>query len=276
MAHTPIGGSRVQARSAPLLGILLAAALAAPAWADEVDVDLELVLAVDVSGSMDRDEQILQRAGYMDAIQHPDVIDAIRTGLNGRIAVSYLEWAGPSAHRVAVPWMVIEDAETAGVFARTLAAGPIGTMRGTSISGGLATAAQMFEGNGYQGLRRVIDVSGDGPNNMGPPVIPTRDQVLALGIVINGLPITLKRGNSGFGSIPDLDEYYEACVIGGPGSFTVPVNDPTQLVDAIRRKLILEIADLGDGLDYVAGEPQRPADYDCLIGEKQRARWLDP
>jgi hypothetical protein len=264
-------GSRV---AAALLALLVAWVV--PPAAAEEQVDLELVLAVDVSGSMDRDEQRLQRSGYVAALIHPDVVDAVGSGLTGRIAVTYMEWAGPSAQRVVVPWQVIDGATSARDFAAKLAAAPLGTMRGTSISSSLRLAAGLFEGNGFSGYRKVIDMSGDGPNNMGPPVLAARDEVLALGIVINGLPIMLKQANAaGFGSISDLDTYYANCVIGGPGAFLVSVNDPTGLVDAIRRKMILEIADAGGGFELVAGLPSVDPNYDCMIGERLRQQWMD-
>jgi hypothetical protein len=265
----------------PLVRALLAAAFLGVAGlgpslaaGNSEEVDLELVLAVDVSGSMDRDEQALQRSGYIEAIRHPDVIAAVGSGLLGRIAVTYLEWAGPGRQRIVVPWSLIDGPVTAETFAAKLIAAPLGTMRGTSISGGLDMAAALFEANDYAGLRRVIDVSGDGPNNMGEPVIPVRDRVVSLGIVINGLPITLKRPG-GFGAIPDLARYYQNCVIGGEGAFLVAVNDRTQLVEAIRRKLTLEIADAGDAYDYLAA-PIPDSSYDCLVGERQRMQWVDP
>lgn len=250
-------------------------AMAGGAAADE-QVDLELVLAVDVSGSMDPDEQALQRTGYVEALRHPEVLDAIRSGLHGRIAVTYLEWAGPATPRVVVPWRIIDNRASAETFAGQLADAPRGTMRGTSISTGLMAAAALFENNGYAGMRKVIDMSGDGPNNMGEPVVPVRDLVLARGIVINGLPITLRPGNRGYGSIENLDTYYANCVIGGPGAFLVAVSDRTQLVEAIRRKMVLEIADLSGGFEYAQATPTIDPDYDCEIGEKQRRMWLDP
>ncbi len=171
-------------------GAAVLAAMAAPAAA-ELPVDLELVLAVDVSGSMDRDEQALQRRGYVEAFLHPEVAAAVRSGPYGRIAVTYVEWAGASAQVVTLPWTLVEDQTTAEDFAAGLAEAPPARFRGTSISGALAFAAPMFADNGYEGLRRVIDVSGDGPNNIGPPVAPVRDAVVAAGIVINGLPVQL-------------------------------------------------------------------------------------
>ncbi|WP_181699225.1 DUF1194 domain-containing protein [Chthonobacter albigriseus] len=264
------------AKVSTLVGFLLSwMAAALPAAAQDQAVDLELVLAVDVSGSMDTDEQALQRSGYIEALRSKDVMDAIRTGLHGRIAVTYLEWAGPASQRVVVPWTVLDGPLAAESFAATLAAAPLGTMRGTSISGGLATAAALFSGNGFNGYRRVIDISGDGPNNMGDPVLDTRDAVLSLGIIINGLPIMLKPGARGYGTIDDLDDYYANCVIGGAGAFLVPVNDRAQWVEAIRRKMILEIADTSDGTAYLA-EPIADTGYDCLVGEKQRRMWVDP
>lgn len=258
-----------------LAGLLLLGSSVGNSLAADRQVDLELVLAVDVSGSMDTDEQMLQRSGYVEALRSPDVLDAIRTGLHGRIAVTYMEWAGPASQRIVVPWMMVDGPATAEQFAGALSAAPLGTMRGTSISGGLAAAAALFHENGFDGYRRVIDLSGDGPNNMGEPVLSAREAVLALDIVINGLPIMLKPGNRGYGSIPDLDEYYANCVIGGPGAFLVPVRDPAQWVEAIRRKMILEIADSGGPEAYLAA-PIADGGFDCLIGERQRRLWMDP
>lgn len=240
----------------------------------ELPVDLELVLAVDISGSMDADEQTVQRAGYAEAIIHPEVLRAIRTGVYGRIAVAYVEWAGPEFRFLTIPWTVIETSEDAERFADAVADTPLRRFRGTSISGALEFAAPLFEANGYEGLRRVIDVSGDGANNMGPPVQAIRERVLDEGIIINGLPIMIKSWQGGFGNIADLDRYYADCVAGGPGSFVVPVQEVAQFPEAIRRKLLLEIA---------GAEPQivpaaMPAQYgrsDCLVGERQRRLW-DP
>ncbi|BBE71359.1 DUF1194 domain-containing protein [Oharaeibacter diazotrophicus] len=259
MVRAPFPGSAWLAAAA-LASTCLAAA--APAGAEE-RVDLELVLAVDVSGSMDRDEQELQRAGYVAAIRSPEVLAAIEGGLGGRIALAYVEWAGTDRQRVVVPWTLIDGAAAAEGFATRLAAAPVGTMRGTSISGGLTAAAQLFPGNGYVGLRRVVDISGDGPNNMGPPVAATRDQVLGLGIVVNGLPIALKSGAGGTDGSRGLAGYYARCVIGGPGAFVVEVTGREQFADAIRRKLVLEIADAGGGADLVFAEPLRDTGYSC-------------
>jgi len=240
----------------------------------ELPVDLELVLAVDISGSMDADEQTVQRAGYAQALTHPEMLRAIQTGVHGRIALAYVEWAGPEFRFLTIPWTVIETADDAGRFADAVADTPLRRFRGTSISGALEFAAPLFEANGFEGLRRVIDVSGDGANNMGAPVQAIRERVLEDGIVINGLPIMIKSWQGGFGNIADLDRYYADCVAGGPGSFVVPVQEVAQFPEAIRRKLLLEIAGAEPRLVPAA----MPAQYGrsaCLVGERPRRLW-DP
>lgn len=270
----------VGGRSARLAWLARAAALAGLtglmlAWAEtaaaETPVDLELVLAVDVSGSMDTDEQHVQRAGYVAAITHPDVLGAIRSGPYGRIALIYVEWAGPSAQAVTIPWSLIEDAASAERFASALAEAPTARIRGTSISGSLMFSARLFHNNGYEGFRQVIDISGDGPNNTGFPVVPARDAVLEQGIIINGLPLLI-RPSGGYGSISNLDIYYEDCVIGGPGSFMIPVRSPDQFAEAIRQKLVLEIAGNFPPLVLVQQGGRTPR-IDCMIGERQRRTW---
>ena len=245
--------------TATAVALALLALTAAPAGAEDLPVDLELVLAVDVSGSMDVEEQAVQRRGYAAALRHPDVIHAIVDGGYGRIALTYVEWAGAASQATIVPWSLIDGAEAAGAFAEALDTRPISDMHGTSISGALDFAVGLFAQNGYAGLRQAIDVSGDGPNNNGRPVTPARDAAVAAGVVINGLPIMI-RPSSVFVS---LDRYYADCVIGGPGSFVLPVKDRDQLAEAIRRKLVLE----------VAGEPlirpipvQATLPMDCLFG----------
>jgi hypothetical protein len=200
-----------------------------------VEVDLELVLAVDVSSSIDHDEHILQRQGYVAAFRHPDIVRAIESGPFGRIAVVYYEWAGPAHQSVAVPWTVIDDQVGAEAFADKLAAQPILPEAGTSISASLAFAERLFPVSGAHGLRRAIDISGDGANNDGPAVASVRGRLIAKRITINGLPIE-RGGRAG------ITDYYEQCVIGGPGAFTITVEDQSQFAEAIRRKLTLEIA----------------------------------
>ena len=257
----------------------LAAALAAfaavilPAEAADTEVDLELVLAVDVSRSMDADEQDLQRQGYIDGIRHPEVLGAIRTGLTGQIAVTYVEWAGPGSQEIVVPWTLIDGEASAAAFGERLRGTSISRLRGTSISGALGFAGGLFDGNGFQGMRQVVDVSGDGPNNMGLPVLESRDAILDRGITVNGLPIMLKARFDGAFSIEHLDEYYENCVIGGPGAFLITVTSPERFAEAIRRKLVLEIAGQPARIVPASMHERAPA-VDCLIGERMRRSWM--
>ncbi len=252
----------------PVLFVVAALAWRPAHAAGPVAVDLELVLAVDVSRSMDADELALQRQGYAGAFRHPEVIQAIASGALGRIAVTYVEWAGPSFQVVTVPWTLIAGRADAEAFAARVAAAPLQRQSGTSISGSLVFAAQQFDLSGFTGERRTIDVSGDGPNNMGLPVEMMRDRVVGEGITINGLPIMLKASYA-FGpfNIANLDVYYEDCVIGGPGAFMITVDDPARFEIAIRRKLLLEIAGLPPRI-MPAAAPLKAPRIDCLIGEK--------
>jgi hypothetical protein len=211
----------------------------------DVEVDLELVVAIDVSGSMSAEERVKQRAGYASAFRHPDVLAAIENGPLGRIAVAYVAWGGPGEQELMLPWSVIASDEDAARFSAAIAATQLGFPRpvspwltGTSISSALNFAARLLDENGFIATRRAIDISGDGPNNSGPPVLVARQAVVAKGIVINGLPLELGKAD-----LP-IDAYYEHCVIGGPGAFSIVVSDPNDFSVAIRRKLALEIADL--------------------------------
>jgi hypothetical protein len=258
-----------------LLGSSLASLLAiAPAFAQDMEVDLELVLAVDVSRSMDFEEQEVQRQGYIAGLTHPEILAAIDSGFLGRIAVTYVEWAGPGSHAVIVTWTLIDGPESAQAFVARLDGTEVSRLRGTSISSAINFTAGMFEGNGYRATRQVIDVSGDGPNNMGSPVLDARAAALDKGITINGLPIMLHTRYDGMFSIGDLDVYYENCVIGGPGAFLVTVETIDRLAEAIRRKLVLEIAGQPARIVPVQLFPQARPDYDCLIGERLRRRWM--
>ena len=250
-------------------------ALAPAAAAQTANVDLELVLAVDVSRSMDLDEQRLQREGYVEALRHPEVIDAIASGGLGRIAITYVEWAGPGYHSVIVPWTIIAGRAEAEAVSAKIAAAPLMRETGTSISSSLLFAAGLFEQEFASGMRQAIDISGDGPNNMGIPVLQSRDWVLRQGITINGLPIILKNTFSyGPYGIPNLDVYYEDCVIGGPGAFVITVDEPGEFKEAIRRKLVLEIAGLPPRLIQAAETPKAAPRVDCMIGEKSRRDWM--
>lgn len=224
--------------------VLSLVALAAPAGAEGREpVDLELALAVDVSGSIDRDEAELQRDGYLKALLDPRVLQAIAGGQRKRIAVTYCEWASYGYQRLAVDWTAISGRPSAEAFVKRLAAAPISTERWTSISGALEFAMKRFDANPYRGPRRVIDISGDGRNNNGRDLGETRAEALAQGIVINGLPIVNDRPTR-WGTPPerDLDLYYRDNVIGGPGAFYIVADGFQSFAAAIRTKLVREIA----------------------------------
>ena len=261
----------------PVLALALLLAGSCTGLADAVPVDLELVLAVDVSLSMDPDEQRLQRDGYVEALKDAEVIAAIRANGLGRIGVVYLEWAGTGNHKVTVPWSLVDGAATAETFAERLAQAPIMRAQRTSITGALKIAEGLFETSGFKGKRRVIDVSGDGPNNDGTPVAAMRDALVAKGITINGLPIMIKAATGWF-DLENLDQYYEECVIGGFASFSITVREKSEFARAIKRKLLLEIAE-GPGLPLVriqatAGPPALREPVDCLIGEKRWQQYM--
>jgi hypothetical protein len=242
------------------------------------EVDVELVLAVDISYSMDLEEQRLQREGYVKALTSPDVLNAIRNGPNGRIAVTYFEWAGANTQRIVVPWQVIDGPETADAFVAKLMAAPISRWYRTSISGAILFGQELFENNGYHAQRRVLDVSGDGANNHGITVEDARDRALKAGIVINGLPIMLNNGRRSVFDMTDLDDYYSDCVIGGPGAFMIAITERGQFISATRQKILREIADLRDPLPERLriipasssddNKPER-SKVNCRIGERQ-------
>ena len=214
-----------------------------PAGAQDLEVDLELVLAVDISGSVDEVEARLQREGYIAALRHPHVIQAIQSGPHGRIAVTYVEWAGDHYQRTMLDWTLIEGGADAQGFADALAETPFLSAHWTSLSGAIDYSASLFDSNGFAAVRRVIDVSGDGYNNRGRPVELARDEAVAAGLTINGLPIVNDRLNPWGGRPPvDLDLYFERHVIGGPGAFIIVAEDYTAFASAIMSKLLLEIA----------------------------------
>jgi len=236
-----------------------------------IAVDVELVLSTDISYSMDYDELKLQRDGYVEAIQSAEFLSALKQGMHGKVAVTLVEWASENDQRVVVPWRLIDGPETARAVAAEMAAAPVRRAFRTSISGALIFSARLFEGNGFAGIRRVIDVSGDGTNNQGPLIVPTRDEVIARGIVINGLPIMLKEPQPNSIDIKDLDIYYEDCVIGGPGAFVVPMRELEKFKDAIRTKLVLEVAGLTPAPRLVPAAAAAPR-ISCTIGEQMWQR----
>jgi hypothetical protein len=236
-------------------------------------VDVELVLAVDVSYSMDMDELAIQREGYAQAIISKEFLQALKTGPHGKISVTYFEWAASSDQKIIIPWRVIDGPETADAVANEIMKTPIRRASRTSISGAINFAMPLFDENPYRGLRRVIDISGDGPNNNGAPVVTARDAALEKGIIINGLPIMVKEPSYSTMDIDNLDFYYEDCVIGGPGSFVVTIKDREKFKEAIRTKLLLEVAGRTPERRIVPAADKEPR-VNCLIGEKiWQDRW---
>ena len=237
------------------------------------DVDLELILAVDVSYSMDPDEQALQREGYILGLTSPEFLNALKQGAHGRIAITYFEWAGIADQKVLVPWRIIDGEATARAFTDQMAAAPYRRAYRTSISGALLYASPLFDANPFHGLRRTVDVSGDGVNNQGPPVTAIRDELLAKNVTINGLPIMLKRPMAASMDIENLDVYYEDCVIGGPGAFVVPIKELERFKDATRTKLVLEVAGRTPPARVVPVASEAPR-ISCMIGERMwQYRW---
>ena len=266
VAAVAAAGLALAASAAPTLPKL------ADTRASAIPVDVELVIAVDVSYSMDPDEQSLQREGYVLALTSKEFLQALRQGAHGKIAITYFEWAGQSDQKVLMPWRVIDGPESADAVAAEISRAPYRRASRTSISGALRFAKPLFDDSGYRGLRRVIDVSGDGANNAGPLVELTRDDVLAAGITINGLPIMLKRPYSGTMDIENLDEYYEDCVIGGPGAFVIPIREREKFIEATRTKLVLEIA--GRQPEARIAPAASRMRVSCTIGERLwQERW---
>jgi hypothetical protein len=236
-------------------------------------VDVELVLAVDVSYSMDMDELAIQREGYAQAIISKEFLQALKTGPNGKISVTYFEWAASTDQKIIIPWRVIDGPETADAVANEILKTPIRRASRTSISGAINFAMPLFDENPHRGLRRVIDISGDGPNNNGAPVVVARDAAVEKGIVINGLPIMVKEPSYSTMDIDNLDAYYEDCVIGGPGSFVVTIKDREKFKEAIRTKLVLEVAGRVPERRIVPVADKEPR-VSCLVGEKiWQDRW---
>lgn len=247
-----------------LAALCLSAVGATAQQPDPMEVDVELALMVDVSRSMLPHELRLQRLGYAEALRSPNVFSAIEAGLLGKVAITYVEWSGSGTRRVVVPWTLIETPQDAEDFAKALEA-PMGRTGGrTSISGAISFAVDAIEHNGFEGLRKVIDVSGDGPNNVGRGVVGARNAAIERGIIINGLPLMTRDGAGTAWHIDHLDRYYRDCVIGGPGAFVIPVHNWTDLAQAVRQKIVLELANAGGGLTPA----QAPRTSDCQIGEK--------
>ena len=262
-----LAGGDVAGIAAPNTGHRLADKEATPS------VDVELVLAVDVSYSMDMDELAIQREGYAQAFVSKEFLQALKTGPNGKISVTYFEWAASTDQKIIIPWRVIDGPETADAVANEIMKAPIRRASRTSISGAINFAMPLFDEDPHRGLRRVIDISGDGPNNNGIPVVTARDAALEKGVIINGLPIMVKEPSYSTMDIDNLDFYYEDCVIGGPGSFVVTIRDREKFKEAIRTKLLLEVAGLTPARPVVPVVDKEPR-VSCLIGEKiWQDRW---
>jgi hypothetical protein len=223
-----------------IAGLATAAIVAALPAAAQTKTDLQLVLAVDTSGSVNTTRFELQKRGYAEAFRNPRVLDAVRSGTTQSIAVTLLQWTGPSLQVHAVPWTLIKDRASIEAFAAAIDSTPRQLFSGgTSISGAIDYSMMLLPTSPYQGFRRVIDVSGDGSNNRGRDVMSARDDAVRAGVVINGLPILSLE--------PDLDRYYYDRVIGGPGSFVIAASSYETFAEAVLRKLILEIAALPTG-----------------------------
>lgn len=231
-------------------------------------VNVELVIAVDVSYSMDMDELAIQREGYAQAIVSKDFLQALSAVPGRKVAVTYFEWSMSGDDKIIIPWRVIDGPEPADAVAAEIMKTPVRRGSSTSISGAINFALQLFEESPYRGLRRVIDISGDGPNNDGAPVTGARDAALEKGIIINGLPIMVKEPSLSTTDIENLDLYYEDCVIGGPGAFIMTIKDREKFQEAIRTKLVREVAGLTPESGIVPAAEKEPR-VPCLIGEKK-------
>ncbi|MGB3865259.1 MAG: DUF1194 domain-containing protein [Xanthobacteraceae bacterium] len=239
----------------------------------DITVDVELVLAVDVSYSMDLEELTVQREGYAQALVSKEFLQALKAGPTGKVAVTYFEWAASTDQKLIIPWRIVDGPESADAVAAEILKTPVRRASRTSISGAIDFALPLFERNQYHGLRRVIDISGDGPNNNGTPVTVARDAALEKGVVINGLPIMVKEPSYSTMDIENLDYYYEDCVIGGPGSFVVPIKNREKFREAIRTKLVMEVAGRVPPARVVPTAAREPR-VNCMIGEKiWQERW---
>jgi hypothetical protein len=236
-----------------------------------LSVNVELVIAVDISYSMDMDELAVQRTGYAQAIVSKEFLQVLSAGPGGKVALTYFEWSMSGDEKIIVPWRVIDGPESADAVAAEIMKTPVRRGSSTSISSAINFAVQLLEQNPYRGLRRVIDISGDGPNNDGAPVTGARDAALAKGIVINGLPIMVKEPSYATTDIRDLDLYYEDCVIGGPGAFIMTIRNREKFQEAIRTKLVREVAGVTPERPVVPAAATEPR-VSCLIGER---KWQD-
>jgi hypothetical protein len=263
------------------------AALPVLAQDEKKEVDLELALAIDISGSIDSDEAHLQRQGYVDAFRDPVVVKAILGGANGRIAVAYYEWSDSWMQKLLIDWTLLDSEEAIAAFAQRLADAPISIARRTSITGAIRYAIPLFGRANYEPMRKVLDISGDGSNNDGGLVTDMRFEALKERIAINGLPIMNGKSNPfGFPAEDDLDQYYLHCVTGGPRSFVEVARSFEDFPRAVRKKLLQEVADRGPrvlrpGVQFAQSGHRAPAETDytkfvrpgyepgCDVGERR-------
>lgn len=256
-----LGGCR-----SPFVWFWLIGLVAASAARAQQKLDLALVIAVDVSSSISYEERQFQRGGFVEAFRSPQVHKAIQKGALGRIAVTYVEWSGQDDQTILVPWTTMDGAASAQAFAGKLASHPMREGGMTSLSGVIDMSMRLLADLDEEPMRRVIDISGDGPNNDGRKVAHTRDHAVREGITINGLPIMIKTPQSAW-DMAGLDAYYRDCVIGGVGSFMVAIHQADQFKDVVRTKLIREITVYRGQSSLIA--PVQ-AGVDCLSGEKRR------
>ncbi|MFK7755240.1 MAG: DUF1194 domain-containing protein [Sedimentitalea sp.] len=248
--------------------LLIVLTLATPLRADTgiIEVDMQLVLAVDVSFSISGDEQDIQRKGYIAAFRDPEIISAITGGARGRISVTYLEWAGTDMQAQVVPWTLISDPLSARAFADRLDQTPIKRSGRTSISKALSTALGLFRDSPFVANRMVVDISSDGLNNDGRRVDRIRDMLVYHGITINGLPLMIRPAS---GPEADLDRYFQDCVVGGLGAFVAPVGNWDAFAPTLKQKLIAEIATPMPRARLLRANSTLT---DCLSGEKEDLR----
>lgn len=251
-SRRPRGGLSLVIAAAFAAAVLFVVASSSPPNArasGKTEVDVELILAIDASGSVDDDRFELQKRGFAAAFRNQKVLNAIRAGDHRAIAVFMLQWTGPPQQEVMVPWTYVNDEFSAGRVAAAIEAAPRRLMGGgTSISGAIDYSVMAMATNPFRGTKRVIDVSGDGANNIGRPAEQARDDAVRQGIQINGLPILTVEH--------DLDQYYRKNVIGGPGAFAIVAKTYDQYADAILRKLVTEISqDQRHGYAFAANGP---------------------
>lgn len=225
--------------------------------ADKTPVDVELVFLADASNSIDNAEIRFQRQGYASAITHPDVLSAIAKGGLQRIAVTFIEWGDVMHQKTVVGWTVVKDLASAKAFADALMAAPRLAYGSNAIGEALAAGHREITSNAFDGHRRVIDFSGDSANNWsGPPIEAARKAALDDGVIINGLAILCRSDDcSGRPVAYDLEDAFAKQIIGGPGSFVITVDSAASFADAVRRKLILELAGLTPGAEAPRADP---------------------